>query len=130
MVIVDSTDPIGPAEGLFSREFFAQVHRILRPGGLIVQQSESPLYHLQQIIGPMHDALRASGFTDVRTLPFAQPVYPSGWWSATMASRDGRLEFRRSATAEARPFPTEYYNADIHRASLALPEFMRRRLAG
>src|SRR3569623_1138608 len=47
LIIGDSTDPIGPAEGLFNRAFYEQCHRILRSGGLLVQQSESPLYHLQ-----------------------------------------------------------------------------------
>jgi len=125
VIIIDSTDPVGPAEGLFTRDFYHDCHRVLAPGGLLVQQSESPLYHLDIIRGMIGD-LTGAGFEGVQTLFFPQAIYPSGWWSATMACRDGAIpEFRVDAAAE-RPFETRYYNADIHRAALAQPEFFRR----
>jgi spermidine synthase len=49
LIIVDSTDPVGPAEGLFGAEFYASCHKALRQGGILVQQSESPLVHLDLI---------------------------------------------------------------------------------
>jgi spermidine synthase len=124
VIIVDSTDPIGPAEGLFNRAFYQQCHRILRRGGLLVQQSESPLYHLA-LLKDMHAAMRGAGFAATRAHYFPQPVYPSGWWSATLACKDGPLPFFREATVRAKPFATRYYNADIHSAALAQPEFCR-----
>ncbi len=124
LVIVDSTDPIGPAEGLFGPAFVADCERVLRPGGILVQQSESPLIH-QNIIRPLRDKMRNASFADVRTLPFPQPCYPSGWWSCTLARKAQSLESFRTEAVETRQFATRYYNADIHRAALARPEFMK-----
>lgn len=122
LVIVDSTDPIGPAEGLFSKAFYRDCHRALGETGLVVQQSESPLLHYESIIQPMHKAMREAGFSDSISLQFPQPVYPSGWWTATLAGKRPVTEFRE-ADARAKPFATRYYNAAIHRGALAQPEF-------
>jgi spermidine synthase len=123
LIIVDSTDPIGPAEGLFTEAFFRDCHRALGEQGIIVQQSESPLLHYDKIIQPLHRAMRAAGFSDSATLPFPQPCYPSGWWSATMAAKQTDVRLFRRADAENKGFPTRYYNAEIHQAALAQPEF-------
>jgi spermidine synthase len=128
VIIIDSTDPVGPAEGLFTRAFYRDCHRALAPGGLLVQQSESPLYHLEIIRGMTQD-LRGAGFGGTRTLFFPQAIYPSGWWSATMACRDEAFPEFRADAAASRTFETRYYNADVHRAALAQPEFFRRAMA-
>ncbi|TCT20168.1 polyamine aminopropyltransferase [Thiobaca trueperi] len=128
LIIVDSTDPVGPAVGLFTSAFYADCWRALGDGGILIQQSESPLYHMQ-ILREMHEAMRCADFTDTRTLCFPQPIYPSGWWSATMAGKGVALADFRAGDAECKPFETQYYNAGIHRAALAQPEFVRRGLA-
>ena len=125
VIIIDSTDPVGPAEGLFTLDFYRNCHRALAAGGLLVQQSESPLYHLDIIRGMVGD-LRGAGFEAVQTLFFPQAIYPSGWWSATMACRDGAMPAFRADAVANRSFETRYYNAEIHRAALAQPEFFRR----
>lgn len=125
VIIVDSTDPVGPGEVLFSAEFFSACERALAAGGLIVQQSESPLVHLD-LIQAMYARFARAGLSATRTLFFPQPIYPTGWWSATLAGRPGSLEGFREEDARARPFETRYYNADIHRAALVQPEFFRR----
>ncbi|MBK1642258.1 spermidine synthase [Chromatium okenii] len=125
VLIVDSTDPVGPAVGLFTSAFYADCQRVLGANGILVQQSESPLFH-QQILRDMHGAMRSAGFANTQTLLFPQPIYPSGWWSATLASGTVALTEFDIAAAQQKPFATEYYNADIHRAALAQPEFMRR----
>jgi spermidine synthase len=81
------------------------------------------------ILKAMHGAMRGAGFTDSRTLFFPQTVYPSGWWSATMARRGAALDGFRVEDARNKPFETQYYNAEIHQGSLAQPEFFRRALA-
>jgi spermidine synthase len=126
IVIVDSTDPVGPAEGLFGAKFYASCHRALRAGGLLVQQSESPMAHLE-LIDTMRNFMRAAGFSDTRTLPFPQPCYPTGWWSCTMARKGLELEDFRERGAQTKKFATRYYNAEIHKAALAQPEFMREK---
>ena len=129
LVIVDSTDPVGPAEGLFGARFYASCLRALKPGGLLVQQSESPLAHLD-LIRTMRQHMHGAGFSATHTMPFPQPCYPTGWWSATVARKGaGDFGFREQAAA-SKPFATRYYNVDIHRAALAQPEFMRAAFAG
>ncbi len=127
IIIVDSTDPVGPAAGLFTSAFQADCRRALAPHGVLIQQSESPLYHMR-ILREMHTAMRTAGFSASRTLFFPQAIYPSGWWSATMASKDGDLSTFRHDDARDKPFETHYYNAEIHHAALAQPEFFRRAL--
>ena len=128
VVIVDSTDPVGPAEGLFNAAFYASCFHALRDGGILVQQSESPLV-LLDLIRSMHHAMRGVGFSATRTLPFPQPCYPTGWWSCTMARKGADLGDFRERDAANKPFATRYYNAAIHRAALAEPEFLRAALA-
>ena len=127
IIIIDSTDPIGPAEGLFSRPFYEQCFRVLRQDGILVQQSESALFHMK-IIRDMYKAMSDAGFRTQSTLFFPQSVYPSGWWSATMTAKSGDVsKFRREAV-ENKDFDTEYYNAEIHQAALAMPEFFKREI--
>lgn len=133
IIIVDSTDPIGPAEDLFSEAFYRDCWQALRPGGLIVQQSESPLLHMS-ILRDMHRAMAATKYSEVKTLQFPQPVYPSGWWSATVAckagaSKDGLVERFREAEARGKPFATKYYSAEIHQAAFVMPPFFTESLA-
>jgi spermidine synthase len=118
VVIVDSTDPVGPAEGLFNAAFYASCFRALRDGGILVQQSESPLIHVE-LIRSMREHIRGAGFAALRTLPFPQPCYPTGWWSCTMAQKNGTLATFRADAAARKAFATRYYSADIHRGALA-----------
>lgn len=127
IIIIDSTDPIGPAEGLFTEPFYRECLRALRPGGILVQQSESPLLHLE-LIKAIRDAMGKAGFDATRTLTFPQCVYPSGTWTVTQAQKQGSLDTFREQDARNKPFETLYYNADIHQAAAVMPEFMRKRL--
>ena len=129
LIIVDSTDPVGPAEGLFSKPFFEQAHRCLKANGIIVQQSESPLLHMDIIKG-MYSAIGGAGFVDLATIFFPQPIYPSGWWSATMGCKDSTLTTFREDDAQNKSFATRYYNAAVHRAALTAPEFFYKEVYG
>ncbi|OGI67197.1 MAG: spermidine synthase [Candidatus Muproteobacteria bacterium RBG_16_60_9] len=124
VIVVDSTDPVGPAAGLFSEGFYRDCLRALGANGVLVGQSESPLFHAELILS-MRRALKAAGFADVATLNFPQCTYPSGWWSATVACKNGLASRFRENEAAAKSFATRYYNAAIHRAALAEPEFLR-----
>jgi spermidine synthase len=124
VIIVDSTDPIGPAEGLFNEAFYQSCLEALRPGGILVQQSESALVHLA-LLKSIRKAMKGAGFHALRTLTFPQPCYPSGWWSATLARKGVDLEDFRERGAEMKQFDTKYYNVDVHKAALAMPEFLR-----
>ncbi len=122
LVIVDSTDPVGPAEGLFNKSFYESCFRALKDDGILVQQSESPLV-LLDLINEMRGEMRKAGFTTFKTLPFPQPCYPTGWWSATLAKKSGDFKFRK-VDSRAKQFETKYYSADIHHGALTLPPFV------
>lgn len=126
IVIVDSTDPVGPAEGLFNRAFYESCFRALKDDGILVQQSESPLV-LLELIKEMRGEMAKAGFTTFKTLPFPQPCYPTGWWSATLARKSGDFEFREGESHN-KPFDTKYYSDDIHKAALILPPFVESAL--
>jgi spermidine synthase len=127
IIIVDSTDPVGPAEGLFGAAFYRDCFNCLSENGLLVQQSESALYHMP-LIGEMRAAMSVAGLSHLQTLFFPQCLYPSGWWSATIASKTQLPAFREQACAD-KAFATTYYNADIHKASMAQPEFFKKALS-
>lgn len=124
VIIVDSTDPIGPAEGLFKKTFYQTCVRALSEDGLLIQQSESPLLHWQSITLPMRSQMRLAGFTHTETLFFPQPVYPSGWWSATIAAKKD-LHLVRDKDARNLSFKTDYYNYAIHLSAFAMPTFLK-----
>ncbi len=124
IIIVDSTDPIGPAEGLFGEDFYRDCYHCLSEHGMLVQQSESALYHMQ-LIGEMREAMSNSGLSHLQTLFFPQCLYPSGWWSATIAGKTALSAFRQQDCAN-KIFDTTYYNVDIHKAAMAQPEFFKK----
>ncbi|GJM08081.1 MAG: polyamine aminopropyltransferase [Lysobacteraceae bacterium] len=119
VIIVDSTDPIGPGEGLFNVAFYSNCRRALRPNGLLIQQSESPLIH-RQLHLDMRQAMGDAGFVDRHPVLFPQPCYPSGWWSGTLAATG--LDLTSFRSIDVTPLKTQYYNAATHRAALAIPQ--------
>jgi spermidine synthase len=124
IIIIDSTDPVGPAEGLFTETFYRDCIKALTRDGILIQQSESPLVH-QKILQDMYSDMRTAGFNNLATLNFPQCIYPSGWWSATMASVSKPLRDFRQKDAKNKVFATTYYNAEIHQGALATPEFFK-----
>jgi len=79
-------------------------------------------------MGEMRDAMALAGFGHFQTLFFPQCIYPSGWWSATMAAKSDIGRFREQ-DANNKHFATSYYNSAIHQAALACPEFFKKALA-
>ena len=118
LIIVDSTDPVGPAEGLFGPEFVAHCFQALAEDGILVQQSESPLLH-QELIAGIRENMHQAGFTMIKTLGFPQPCYPSGWWSCTQARKYGPIEAADAATFKSSGIRTRYFNSGVHIGALA-----------
>jgi spermidine synthase len=127
VIIIDSTDPVGPAEGLFGLKFYRDCIKALRKDGLLVQQSESPLLHLE-LIRAMHAAMRQAGFAQTHLIHFPQPIYPSGWWSASLARKTRGKLAQRLAPRSLAALKTQYYNAATHRAAFAVPGFVKEAL--
>ena len=125
ILIVDSTDPIGPAEGLFKEDFYKKCLAALRPDGILVAQSESPFYNIN-IIKEMHRNLREAGFPVINFYIGAIPTYPSGLWSWVMASKkyDPSKDFDPARFAAHR-INAKYFTDEICRAAFMLPAFFK-----
>ncbi len=127
VILVDSTDPIGPAVGLFEEDFYRLVFSALKEDGIMVAQSESPFYHAD-IQKSMYQNLR-SVFPIVEMYQAFIPTYPSGLWSFAFASKKYHPvnDFDR-ARAAGRDFHTRYYNEDLHLGAFMLPTFARENI--
>ena len=129
VVIVDGSDPAGPAEGLFNRAFFEHCRRILRPGGIFVTQSESPEAFRQVHIDTVRLLRQVFGHAD--PLYGWVPMYPSGWWSWTFAAVDGpRYRQPDPARAAAVAEGCQIWSPRWQRGGFeAMPAFVERALA-
>lgn len=128
IILVDSTDPIGPAVGLFEEDFYRLVHGALKEDGIMVAQSESPFYHAD-IQKAMYANLRPV-FPIVEMYQAFIPTYPSGFWSFAFASKRYHpvKDFDRQRAAK-RDFYTRYYNEELHLGAFMLPTFARENIA-
>ncbi|MES2683369.1 MAG: polyamine aminopropyltransferase [Pseudomonadota bacterium] len=126
VIIIDSTDPVGPAEGLFGKKFYLDCIKALKPNGMLVQQSESPLLHLE-LIKEMHTAMKDAGFAETTLLHFPQVIYPSGWWSGSIAFKKAGTKVSRLEKADE--LDTQYYNRDTHAGAFALPTYVKKAIA-
>lgn len=127
VIVLDTTDPVGQAERLFSMAFYRDCHRVLRDGGILVAQSESPFLDLDILKG-LRGEMTAAGFGELRTLQFYLPTYPSGWWSATLAAKNHRFERLGSAGDNRSSVETRYYSPEIVRAAVVLPPWLQAEL--
>lgn len=126
VVIVDSTDPIGPAVGLFEEPFYQDVARALAEDGLVAAQSTSPLFMANELRSQVLNLRRA--FPIVRTYLGIVPGYPGGLWSYTIGSKRYDPLAVERATIAARLthscIQARYYTPDVHHAAFALPPFV------
>ena len=127
VVLVDSTDPIGPAAPLFGKKFYSDVRRVLKSGGVVVSQGESPYYeaHAQgSLLG-----ILAAVFKKAHVYNFSNLSYPGGLWSFAYAS-DELCPVRDFSPERVRrsKLDFQYYNDDLHAACFQLPQFQRKAL--
>lgn len=128
VVIVDSSDPIGPAEPLFNQLFYERVAAILAADGIMVTQAESPFYD-HDIQYPMLMNQRPF-FKKLHLYLFSNLTYPGGFWSFGYASKGiCPLKDFDPARVEKAGIATRYYNIGIHRAAFMLPTFVKENLA-
>lgn len=120
VIIVDSTDPVDFAAGLFEEAFFRDVHRALREDGMVVSQTESPMGH-PDILRTAYREMRKV-FPVVELCWGIMPTYPTGSWTYTLASKvhDPRKPLRLP------PEGTKYYSSKIHEACFVLPPFLEK----
>lgn len=122
VIIVDSTDPIGPATPLFGAEFYRDVFNCLTDDGIVVSQGESPFYNsdtqlaMVQILNQIFPIVRYYNFTNM--------TYPGGYWSFSFASKKNHpvRNFQKEKPLSSN-LKFKFYNSEIHTASFALPNF-------
>lgn len=126
IIIIDSTEPIGPAVGLFSRPFYQDVYDALTPDGIMVAQSESPFVN-QDVIQMIHRNL--TGIFSLKYLYTASiPTYPSGLWSFTIASK--KWDPLQVDPKKMRKLTTKYYTPELHVGAFKLPRFVEELING
>ncbi len=129
LIIVDSTDPFGPGEGLFTKEFYGSCYKALREDGIMVNQHESPFY--QEDAAAMQQAHKriAESFPVCRVYQAHIPTYPSGHWLFGFASKKYHPVYDLNAAAwNLRGIGTGYYNTKLHAGAFALPNYVERLL--
>lgn len=124
MVIVDSTDPGGPGAPLFGAEFYADLKKALRPGGVVGTQAESPWLLPDVVTGLIAAARNNFKFVDYAAI--SVPTYPTGMIGCCVACDDHDVT---SANISGElPDSLRYYSESIHRAAFVKPEFVRKML--
>lgn len=129
LIIVDSTDPFGPGEGLFTREFYGNCSRALTENGIMVNQHESPYYE-DYANSLIRAHSRIKGVFPVHKIYQAHiPTYPSGHWLFGFASNRfdpiGDFDADRWNSLGIK---TKYYNAELHKGCFALPNYVKELL--
>ena len=123
-VIVDSTDPVGPGEALFTEDFFRGAKGALAEGGVFAMQAGTPFYWGEELVGILSKVRRF--FSYVRLYLGYVPVYPSGMWAYVVASE--RDLFAEESAFELRfaerMLETVYFTPEVGRAAFVLPKFV------
>jgi spermidine synthase len=129
VIIVDSTDPIGPATPLFGKEFYMNVSAALSDDGIVVSQGESPWYNkdIQKALLTVINGI----FDDVWLYNFSNLTYPGGLWSFTFASKKHHpINDYKTTRVRESGLDFQYYNEYVHTGAFALPTFVQNELTG
>ncbi|MEK7388819.1 MAG: polyamine aminopropyltransferase [Elusimicrobiota bacterium] len=128
VVIVDSTEPFGPAKALFGPLFYKNVRRILTKDGIVASQAGSPFYEIKTITG-LFKIMRPI-FPIVEACLFTNLTYPGGLWAFTVAAKTlhPTRDFRPERVKKSK-IPLRWYNADVHVGAFALPNFLKKELS-
>ena len=127
IVLIDSTDPMGPGEGLFTEEFYTNVKKSLKKGGIVCAQSESPVVNKEEIKKMYNLLNKVFPITSTFTSPI--PTYPGGYWAWAFCSQDIEpLSYIDERRCEAITKTCKIYNKEYHLARFALPNFLKEML--
>lgn len=129
LIIVDSTDPFGPGEGLFTREFYGNCYKALTQDGILVNQHESPYYENDALACQRAHRRIKESFPICRVYQAHIPTYPSGHWLFGFASKKyDPIQDLQAEAWNARQLRTRYYNTDLHVGAFALPNYVKELL--
>lgn len=129
VIIVDSTDPFGPGEGLFTKEFYGSCFKALREDGIMVNQHESPFYDEDAAAMQRSHKRIVESFPISRVYQAHIPTYPSGHWLFGFASKKYHPVRDYNATKWSMlGLETKYYNTQLHCGAFALPNYVEEML--
>ncbi len=124
IVLIDSTDPIGPGEGLFTEEFYTNVKNSMKKGGILAVQSESPIAQSENVT-KMYKLLRKV-FPICKAYSSNIPTYPGGYWTWAYCSVDVEpLSYIDERRCEEITKTCKVYNKEYHLARFALPNYIK-----
>lgn len=126
VIMVDSTEPVGPAAKLFEKGFYQGIYEALTQEGIFVAQSDNPWFHADLIKSVFADVKDIFPITRLYTANI--PTYPSGLWTFTLGSK--KHDPLQVETAQIPEIDTKYYTPELHRAAFALPKFVRELTEG
>lgn len=122
IIIVDSTDPVGPAVQLFDKSFYQNVYEALREDGMLVVQSESPFFN-EDIISMAYGGINKV-FPITKFYLAYVPTYPGGMWSFTVGSK----KYDPQKVSFQANIAYKYYSPEVHEAAFQLPIFVKQML--
>lgn len=129
LIIVDSTDPFGPGEGLFTREFYGNCYKALREDGIMVNQHESPFYEEDAIACQRAHKRIVESFPISRVYQAHIPTYPSGHWLFGFASKKYHpLKDLNAERWDKRGLKCRYYTTMLHRGAFYIPAYVEELL--
>ena len=125
LIIVDSTDPFGPGEGLFTKEFYGNCYKALKEDGIMVNQHESPFYDEDAAAMQRAHKRIVESFAISKVYQAHIPTYPSGHWLFGLASKKYHpVKDLNAAVWNLLGIHTQYYNTRLHAGAFALPSYV------
>jgi spermidine synthase len=121
VIMVDSTEPVGPAAKLFEKGFYQGIYDALTEDGIFVAQSDNPWFHgdlIKKVFADVKDI-----FPITRLYTCNIPTYPSGMWTFTLGSK--KHDPVQVDPANIPDIETKYYTPELHRAAFVLPRFVQ-----
>lgn len=129
LIIVDSTDPFGPGEGLFTKEFYGNCYKALKEDGILINQHESPYYEDDaKVMERAHRQIKST-FPISKVYQMHIPTYPSGHWFFGFASKTlDPVKDLKAKEWNEKQIKTRYYNTDLHVGAFAIPNYVKELL--
>lgn len=129
LIIVDSTDPFGPGEGLFTREFYGNCHEALREDGILINQHESPFYPQDAAACQRAHKNIVESFPISKVYQAHIPTYPSGHWLFGFASKKYHpLRDLDETRWNLRGIGCRYYTTMLHKGAFYIPAYVEEML--
>jgi len=129
LIIVDSTDPFGPGEGLFTKEFYGNCFNALKEDGIMVNQHESAFYKNDSVAMQRAHKRIVESFSISRVYQAHIPTYPSGHWLFGFASKKYLpVKDLKAEEWKALGIKTRYYNTNLHKGAFYLPNYVEELL--